>query len=192
MIFEELNTRTRKYMLEEFRTEQLNPNPYRPKVLTPEGEAAFIGIMEEHLAAGNTATLTVALSPSRYWVETGTRYTRRGPVSYFLPAMERARVFGLTEFNTWYVRGVCRSLMEEGVTEFEAGPKQPTSPVASAYRSRAWCSTLRMSTAATASDIIPKRARTPPPSRSRSALTVTIRSAEGRHGDPSSMETALR
>jgi len=119
MIFEELNTRTRNYMLEEFHTEQLSPAPYRPKVLTPQGEAAFIGIMEEHLAAGNEATLTAALSPPRYWVETGTRYTRHGPVSYFLPAAERARVFGLTEFNTWYVRGFCRSLMEEGVTECE-------------------------------------------------------------------------
>lgn len=119
MIFEELNTRTRSYMLEEFRAEQLNLATYRPKVLTPKGEAPFVGIMEEHLTAGNEATLTVALSPSRYWVETGTRHTRRGPVSYFLPAVERARVFGLTEFNTWYVRGLCRSLMEEGITECE-------------------------------------------------------------------------
>jgi len=133
MFFEELNSKTRGYMLEEFRAEQLTMNPYRPRVLTPEGEAAFVGIMEAHLVGGTEATLTLALSQSRYWVETGTRYTRRGPVSFFMPAVERARVFGLTEFNTWYVRGLCRSLMDEGITDCVVYRAEP------AYEPRGEC-----------------------------------------------------
>ena len=120
MYFEELNPQTRRYMVEEFRAEQLSANPYRPKVLTPAGEAVFVGIMEEHLANGTEATLMVALSPPRYWVEHGVRNTKKGPVPYFLPSAQRARVFALTDFNTWYVRALCRVLMEAGIADCEA------------------------------------------------------------------------
>jgi hypothetical protein len=133
MIFEELNPQTRSYMLEEFRAEQLTPNPYRPKVLTPEGEAAFVGIMEEHLTSGTETTLMLALSQPRYWVERGIRNTRNGPVSYRLPADQRARIFSLTDFNTWYVRGLCRILLEAGITDCEVYRAE------SAYEPRGEC-----------------------------------------------------
>src|ERR1700761_3051912 len=108
MYFDELNARTRTYMLEEFRAEQHGPNPYRPKVLTSEGESVFVPLMEEHLMNGTETSLAAALSPSKYWIEAGIRNTHKGPVPYRLPAVHRARIFALTDFNTWYVRGLCR------------------------------------------------------------------------------------
>jgi hypothetical protein len=62
---------------------------------------------------------TLVLSPSKYWVERGVRNTKRGPVSYFLSGENRAKVFALTDFNTWYVRAICVLLMEEGIEECE-------------------------------------------------------------------------
>jgi len=136
VFFEELNPQTRRYMLEEFREEQLSANPYRPKVLTPEGEAAFVGIMEEHLLGGTEASLMIALSRPRYWVERGVRNTKRGPVPYFLPATQRAKIFALTDFNTWYVRGLCRVLIEAGITDCEVYRAE------TAYEPRGECANL--------------------------------------------------
>lgn len=133
MLFEELNPQTRNYMLEEFRAEQQTSNPYRPKVFTPDGEAAFVGIMEEHLVGGTELTLTIALSQPKYWVERGIRNTRNGPVPYYLPAAQRARVFALTDFNTWYVRGLCRVLIEAGIADCEVYRAEP------AYEPRGEC-----------------------------------------------------
>jgi hypothetical protein len=36
-----------------------------------------------------------------------------------MPASQRAKAFALTDFNTWYVRGICRALMEAGIPECE-------------------------------------------------------------------------
>jgi hypothetical protein len=134
--FEELNPQTRKHMLDEFRSEQRSANPYRPKVLTPDGEAAFVGIMEEHLTNGTESTLMVALSEPKFWVERGVRNTKKGPVPYFLPAEQRAKVFALTDFNTWYVRALCRILIEAGITDCEGYRAEV------AYEPRGECSNL--------------------------------------------------
>lgn len=119
MIYEELTPRVRVMMLAEFYDEQSRPKPYRPKILTVVGDSLFCTIMEEHLSKGDDVGLHIALSPPRYWVERGTRNTKNGPVSYFLSADVRAKTFAITDFNTWYVRGLCKVLLEEGVTDCE-------------------------------------------------------------------------
>ena len=135
MTFEELTPVVRSHMLAEFRIEQQRQDcaPYRPKVLTPLGESIFVPTMEHHLANGDEVSLAVALSPSEYWVERGVRNTKKGPVSYFLSGENRAMVFAITDFNTWYIRGLCKQLMSEGVEYCEVYRTAP------AYEPRGEC-----------------------------------------------------
>jgi len=106
--FEELDSTTRQYMLSEFHAEEASGNPYRSSLLSPTGLTAFPKAMEEALLHGNEGTLANALSDSVYWHPFDQSGKRVNPAS----AAER---LALTEFNTWYVRGLARRLMEEDV-----------------------------------------------------------------------------
>ena len=137
-IFEELDDITRRCMLEEFRAEQLStdPRPFRPANLTSEGEAAFVGAMERAIQEGNEETLVADLSNRSFWI-TMQSCVRRGKVVVSRhSASERARRFAITDFNTWYIRGLCRRLMDEGVELCEVYRAAP------AYTPRAECRAL--------------------------------------------------
>jgi hypothetical protein len=136
--FEELDNMTRRCMLEEFRAEQSSssPPPFRPTNLTPEGGAVFTEIMERALLGGDEQTLAHDLAQPSYW-NTVTMEMRKGklvPVRH--KVSDLARRFADTDFNTWYVRGLCKRLLDEGLEECEvyrAGP---------AYQRRVECIAL--------------------------------------------------
>lgn len=120
MSFEELDTVTRGYMLQEFEAEQSTNNPYRGRVLSASGTSAWAGLMREAITNGNDDTLIASLQIPSYWQPTET-YVKNGVQRVrsvnFQQAAER---LGLTEFNTWYVRGFARRLVGEGVHECQA------------------------------------------------------------------------
>jgi hypothetical protein len=136
--FDELED-TRPYMLQEFRSEQASthPPPFRPANLSPRGQAAFADIMERAIAEGNEETLVQELSDPALWIAMESYITKTGKIatrSY--SANDRARRFSITDFNTWYVRGFCHRLMDEGVEECEVYRAAP------AYQPRSECRTL--------------------------------------------------
>ena len=108
MHFEELDELTRQYMLLEFEDEESN-NPYRSRKLSSSGLAEFPGLMRRAIKSGNEQTLTDSLLVSSYW----NLIDRRG---HKINLQESATSLGLTEFNTWYVHGLTKKLMDEGVT----------------------------------------------------------------------------
>lgn len=108
MQFDELDDVTRRYMLSEFEAEQAGGNPYIPRNLSPAGRAAFPDLMREAIRSGTEQTLSAALSNPTYW-EPHDASGKRVNVPF---AAQRA---ALTEFNTWYVRGLARRLLDEGV-----------------------------------------------------------------------------
>jgi hypothetical protein len=117
--FPELDYITREHMLREFRAEQMSElGPYRPKGYVGD-DHLFVGIMERALTEGDEESLIEELTLPHLWDEYVVRETRRGPV----PAIDRydvqARRFGITEYNTWYVRGLTKRLLEEGVRTCE-------------------------------------------------------------------------
>lgn len=119
MFFEELNTETRAYMLREFTTEQNSSNPYRSQTLTTSGLKVFPDLMIEAIRFGNEQSLTAALANPVYWSSTETYFSKgvwRERKVNFLQAAER---LGLTEFNTWYVRGFSRLLLDVSVSTCE-------------------------------------------------------------------------
>lgn len=116
MKFEELDEITRRYMLEEFEKEQSSSNSYRPKVLSKVGQSNFLNLVREAVQSGNEETLIRLLSNPTYWNPTET-YIRDGVVrERRVNVQQAAERLGLTEFNTWYVRGLAKRLMDEGVT----------------------------------------------------------------------------
>ena len=120
MNFEELDGITRRYMSQEFEIEIANENPYFGRNLSPEGRAAFPDLMREAIDTGNEETLAVALNWRKLWNEVGT-YERSGVVrERRINVRQASERLALTEFNTWYVRGFAKRLIDEGVTHCQA------------------------------------------------------------------------
>ena len=113
--FEELDEVTRKWMLKEFLDEENSGNPYRSKRLSPLGLEVFPKEIEEAIRGGNEESLARALSNPSYWKQSES--SRRGIKGYSksVDPIKSARALAYTEFNTWYVRGFARRLIEEGV-----------------------------------------------------------------------------
>ena len=116
MIYEELDETTRKFMLEEFQADE-QAIPYRSKALTSLGLDVFPDLMRRAIEYGSEVSLMQSLNNPEYW-EPYETYVRGGV------ERERKRNIGqaaerlaLTEFNTWYVRGLARRLIEEGIEE---------------------------------------------------------------------------
>ncbi len=110
--FEELDAKTREYMLLEFRAEEAG-NPYRSAVLSPGGREAFPKAMGEAITGGNEETLAQALSNPTFWKPTESRHRKGVPYEASVNPVVAAERLARTEFNTCYVRGFARRMMEE-------------------------------------------------------------------------------
>jgi hypothetical protein len=113
MDFEELDDITRRCMLAEFEVEELSGNPYRSKILSLTGLATFPNLMREAISSGNETTLVASLVQTSFWKPTDKRGTR-------VNVLQAAERLATAEFNTWYVRGLARRLLDEGVAYCQA------------------------------------------------------------------------
>ena len=117
MNFEELDEITRRYMLTEFEAEESGDQPYRGKRLAALGRREFPGLMRQAIRSGNEQSLILSLLNPSYWNPTEP-YRRQGVQrERQINLHQVAESLGLTEFNTWYVRGLARRLLDEGVTQ---------------------------------------------------------------------------
>ncbi len=108
--YEELDDTTRRWMMEELRAEEARA-PYRDPSLSAEGRAIFPRLMEEAVLRGDEGSLARSLSPPSYWAEF--EPAPQGGVRRTDPARASV-VLARQEFNTIYVRGLARRLIEEG------------------------------------------------------------------------------
>src|ERR1041384_2735234 len=114
MNYEELDDRTREYMHSEFEKEQ-GGNSNRSKALLPQGWLAFLDLMREAIRSGNEISLANALAQVSFW-EIEELYTREGITrSRKRNISQSATRLAITEFSTWYVRGLSRKLLDEGI-----------------------------------------------------------------------------
>ncbi|WP_423925877.1 hypothetical protein [Candidatus Palauibacter sp.] len=117
MSFEELDEATRQCMLEEFELEIASENPYYGQNLSPMGREMFPELMRQAIRDGNEETLTAALNRASFW-NPAEPHTRKGVVHQRrINVQQQSERLALTEFNTWYVRGLARRLLDEGVTQ---------------------------------------------------------------------------
>ena len=108
----DLDDATRRTMLIEFNAEEAGGRPYRSNILSPVGLAAFPTLMRAAIAGGNEESLTEALRDPTHWLSSDAR-------GRAVNVDQRAESLAITEFSTWYVRGLARRLLDEGETECE-------------------------------------------------------------------------
>jgi hypothetical protein len=108
--FEELDDTTRQWMLEEFIKERDSGSPYLSPWLSEMGHEAFPEAMENAIRDGLDETLAFDINHPSYWLS-------HDPAGKVISPFEHPKRLAASEFNTWYVRGLARKLMEEGETE---------------------------------------------------------------------------
>ena len=112
MKFDELTPETRQHMLAEFEVEEASGNPYRSRAMSALGLHSFPMLMRTAIISGTEETLAFALAQAGYWNALDGSGRRIN--------MEQASMrLALTEFNTWYVRGLAGRLLDEGVLHCE-------------------------------------------------------------------------
>ncbi len=114
--FEELDEITRSNMLEEFKRE-LAINPYISPRLNQEGKRAFPSLIKAAIRSGNEVSLAESLSDPRFWKSRETYYRSGRRHQRRINPRKAAEFLADTEFNTWYVRGLAKRLLDEGVSE---------------------------------------------------------------------------
>ncbi|MCK4418998.1 hypothetical protein KAV79_04255 [Candidatus Aerophobetes bacterium] len=113
--FEELDEKTREFMLEEFEAEQNSGNPFTSQLLSDIGGKVFPGLMKKAIVSEDEEFLSISLSKQEYWKEKQ-EYTRDGITrEKRVNINQAAERLGFSEFNTWYVRGLAKKLIAEGV-----------------------------------------------------------------------------
>lgn len=119
MNFEELNQTTRNWMLEEFQNEEQSGNPYRSKDMTAHGLTQFARIMKNVIQNEDEVILAEQLSDPSFWNPTYSYIRKDKLITAKLNPAVAAKRLALSEFNTWYVRGLARKLIEEKVEQCE-------------------------------------------------------------------------
>ncbi len=113
--FEELDEETRKFILEEFETEHNSGNPFTSQLLSDTGREVFPEFMKKAIMSGDEEFLTISLSKEEYWKEKQ-EYTRNGITrERRINFNQTAERLGFSKFNTWYVRGLAKKFIAEGV-----------------------------------------------------------------------------
>lgn len=102
-------------MLAEFDAEETSGRPYRGSGLSAMGLSVFHDLMREAIQWGTEDTLITALANPRCWERHEIYYRTGKPRIRQVNVQQAAERLGLTEFNTWYVRGLAKRLLEGGV-----------------------------------------------------------------------------
>jgi hypothetical protein len=109
--FDELDERTREYMIGEFEKEQKSDNPYVSPRLSTEGKRIFLNLMRDAISSGDEETLRKELCKKQYFNDTE-QYERNGERKERRINYEQAsEQLAFSEFNTWYVRGLAKKLI---------------------------------------------------------------------------------
>jgi len=74
---------------------------------------------EKAINEGNEVTLEKDLCNASFWVSTTTVHRKETTYTKKVDYRVAAKTFALTEFNTWYVRGLAKRLLDEGAKECE-------------------------------------------------------------------------
>ena len=119
MDFKELNEITRKYMFDEFQREEQGGNPYRSESMSSDGLANVAQFVENAIKNGNEISLANNLSNSSFWKPFTIVHRGSSTHQRRINPTVAAKVFAQTEFNTWYVRGLAKKLMDEGISKCE-------------------------------------------------------------------------
>ncbi|MEO6521689.1 MAG: hypothetical protein ABIN91_08425 [Mucilaginibacter sp.] len=119
MNYEELNPSTREYMLNEYIFEIESGNPYLSKALSPLGLEVFPDLLKVAIIGGTPDTLYESILDPAYWMATESYTTQGVQKERKRNIPQTAQRLALTEFSTFYVKGLAKKLLDEGITHCE-------------------------------------------------------------------------
>lgn len=129
LYFENLNDRTRGLMLEEMEYDVANNQLHISPFLSGQGQRDYANLLREALQSGNDETLAQNLRAHRRLIKTLPRRKPKGGYSIAATAENAAEVLAESEFNRYYIRGLARRAIEDGISELVVyRAKQVSSP----------------------------------------------------------------
>ena len=113
---EELEVITRLYMLDELEKELSKPHFVEPS-LSADGRTVWEDLLREAIIYGDEATLKLTLLYPKLWQPRAALSQKGADMGTSSTFEKMVGEFACHEFNTWYIRGMSRRLMDEGENE---------------------------------------------------------------------------
>ena len=115
--FANLDDRTRPYLLDEFERDLRAGTLYLSPRLSARGRTDYPGLLRAALASGDDASLAQSLRAGGRMNARELRQKRNGAVIAVKVPARAPETLAAGEFNRYYVRGLCRRALEDGITE---------------------------------------------------------------------------
>jgi hypothetical protein len=116
MNYEELNETTRQYMLVELENELASNQPYISKALSDIGKIQFPNLLRTAIQTGTPDTLFDVINRIDFWDPVEKYITKTGPKERQRNIEQSATRLSISEFSTFYVKGLSKKLLDEGET----------------------------------------------------------------------------
>lgn len=116
---ENLDNRTRKYMLDELEYDLANNNLYVSPRLNEQGQKDYVKLLREVIQNGDDTTLAVSLRSKNRIKVYEERVSRTGKVITARVPITAADTLAEGEFNRFYARGLCRRAIKDKISGLE-------------------------------------------------------------------------
>lgn len=124
-----LDKRTREFMLEEFERDLSSGKLYLSPRLTPKGQTQYAELLRTSITDGNDVSLEATLRGPGILRDAEERRTPSGGTTVAKVPTTAAETLAEGEFNRFYLRGLCRRCMADGIQELLIyRAKQVTNP----------------------------------------------------------------
>ncbi len=110
-----LDQGTRRFMLMEFDDDLRGARLYFSPRLTPKGVADWPTLLRDEIEHGSDATLAAQLHTAVRLRRTEMKRTPKGRVTTAEVPVNAAQTLAEGEFNRFYIRGLCRRAIDEGI-----------------------------------------------------------------------------
>ena len=110
-----LDQGTRRFMLMELDDDMREARLYFGPRLTPKGVVDWPALLRDAIEHGNDVTLAVQLRTAGRLRRTETKRTPKGHVTTAAVPVNAAQTLAEGEFNRFYIRGLCRRAIDEGI-----------------------------------------------------------------------------
>lgn len=118
LYYENLDDRTRRFMREEVGLDVSEGVLYLSSRLNPSGQQDFERLLVEAVSEHDDEWLAEQLRYGDYLNSTLQRQTKKGVTTQKMPS-NAPDTLAEGEFNRFYIRGVCRVALEDGIEEIE-------------------------------------------------------------------------
>jgi len=117
LYYENLDNRTRQLMLEELEYDIAHSQLHISPFLSGQGQQDYAYLLREAIQSGNDESLAENLRAHRRIGRTLPRRQPKGGYSIAATPENAADVLAQSEFNRYYIRGLARRAIEDGIAE---------------------------------------------------------------------------